>query len=273
MDRLLDRVILITGSTGIAEATARRCVAEGARVVVVSRTAEHAKALGEALGGERAAWAEADLTDETAVAQAVTTAVDRFGRIDGLFAAAGGSGRRFGDGPIHQLTAAAWEATADLNLRTQVLTCAAVLRQMRDQTPNTSGTRGSILLLGSVTTSDPAPPLFATHGYATAKGALRALMTTMAATYAPEGVRVNVVAPSLTRTAMAQRAANDPAILAYARRKQPLAGEMMDPDEVAKAAVFFLSDESRVVTGQLLKVDGGWSVMSVSPESVTEGQP
>ena len=65
---------------------------------------------------------------------------------------------------------------------------------------------------------------------------------------------------------MAQRAATDPKLLAYARRKQPLAGEMLDPDEVAQAALYFLSDESRAVTGQMLKVDGGWSVTSVSPE-------
>jgi NAD(P)-dependent dehydrogenase (short-subunit alcohol dehydrogenase family) len=199
----------------------------------------------------------------------VTAAVARFGRIDGLFSVAGGSGRRFGDGPIHTVTAAAWEATVALNLRTQVLTCSAVVRRMLDQAPNASGTRGSVLILGSVTTSDPAPQLFATHAYAAAKGALTALMTTMAATYAPDGIRVNIVAPSLTATPMAQRAANDPVIRAYARRKQPLAGEMMDPDEVAKAAVYFLSDESRVVTGQMLKVDGGWSVMSVSPEAVS----
>jgi NAD(P)-dependent dehydrogenase (short-subunit alcohol dehydrogenase family) len=269
MDRLLDRVILITGSTGIAAAAAERCVAEGARVFVVSRTAGHARALGERLGPERAGWATADLTAEAEVDAAVTAAVERFGRIDGLFSVAGGSGRRFGDGPIHQLTAEAWEATVALNLRTQVLTCAAVVRQMLGQPPNASGTRGSVLLLGSVTTSDPAPQLFATHAYAAAKGALTALMTTMAATYATEGIRVNIVAPSLTATPMAQRAANDPAILAYARRKQPLAGEMLDPDEVAKAAIYFLSDESRVVTGQLLKVDGGWSVMSVSPEATS----
>ena len=140
---------------------------------------------------------------------AVTAAVERFGRIDGLFSVAGGSGRRFGDGPIHTVTGDAWEATAALNLRTQVLVCAAVTRQMLDQAPNDSGTRGSILLMGSVTTSDPAPELFATHAYAAAKGALTALMTTMAATYAPDGIRVNIVAPSLTRTPMAQRAATD----------------------------------------------------------------
>jgi NAD(P)-dependent dehydrogenase (short-subunit alcohol dehydrogenase family) len=92
-------------------------------------------------------------------------------------------------------------------------------------------------------------------------------MTTMAAAYLPDRIRVNVVAPGLTRTPMAGRAEGDPKIRAYAARKQPLAGEMMDPDEVAHAAVYFLSDESRVVTGQVLKVDGGWSIASVSPES------
>jgi NAD(P)-dependent dehydrogenase (short-subunit alcohol dehydrogenase family) len=270
MDRLRDRVILITGSTGIAAAAAERFVGEGASVFVTSRASEHARSLAERLN---AGWAQAELTEEAAVDAAVTAAVERYERIDGLFSVAGGSGRRFGDGPIHTVTGDAWEATAALNLRTQVLVAAAVTRQMLAQAPNDSGTRGSILLMGSVTTSDPAPELFATHAYAAAKGALTALMTTMAATYAPDGIRVNIVAPSLTRTPMAQRAATDPKILAYARRKQPLAGEMLDPDEVAKAAVYFLSDESRAVTGQLLKVDGGWSVTSVSPEPVPEPAP
>ena len=138
---------------------------------------------------------------------------------------------------------------------------------MRTQEPNESGTRGSILLMGSVTATDPVPAFFATHAYAAAKGAITALMTTMAATYLDDRIRVNVVSPSLTRTPMASRAAGDERILAFARRKQPLAGEMLDPDDVAHAAVYFLSDESRAVTGQLLKVDGGWSVASVGPEA------
>ena len=85
-----------------------------------------------------------------------------------------------------------------INLRTQALTCRAVVRQMLAQEPNGSGTRGSILLMGSVTASDPAPEFFATHAYAAAKGATIGLMTTMAAAYATHGIRVNVVAPSLT---------------------------------------------------------------------------
>jgi NAD(P)-dependent dehydrogenase (short-subunit alcohol dehydrogenase family) len=268
MDRLRDRVCLVTGSTGIAAASARRLAAEGASVFIVSRNADHARPLAEAIvaGGGRAAWVAADLTAETEVDGAIAAAVERFGRIDGLFAVAGGSGRRFGDGPIHELTAEGWDRTLEINLRSQALTCRAVVRQMLAQEPNSSGTRGSILLMGSVTATDPAPEFFATHAYAAAKGATASLMTTMAAAYAADRIRVNVVAPSLTATPMSQRAAGDARIRAYARRKQPLAGELMDPDEVAHAAVYFLSDESRVVTGQLLKIDGGWSVLSVSPE-------
>jgi NAD(P)-dependent dehydrogenase (short-subunit alcohol dehydrogenase family) len=268
VNRLADRVCLVTGSTGIAAASARRLAAEGASVFVVSRAAEHARDLAttiEAEGGTAGA-AAADLTDEAQVMRAVEGCVERFGRIDGLFSVAGGSGRRFGDGPIHAVGREAWDRTLELNLTTQALVCREVVARMRGQEPNGSGTRGSILLMGSVTTSDPAPEYFATHAYAAAKGALTALMTTMAAAYLPDRIRVNVVAPGLTRTPMARRAQEDPAIRAYAARKQPLAGEMMDPEEVAHAAVYFLSDESRAVTGQLLKVDGGWSIASVSPE-------
>jgi len=268
MNRLVGRVCIVTGSTGIAAAAATRLAAEGAHTFVVSRTAGHAQELAARIAGAggSSGWMAAELSDEAAVDEAVAACISRFGRIDGLFSVAGGSGRRFGDGPIHTVGRVAWDRTLELNLTTQALVCHSVVARMRDQEPNGSGTRGSILLMGSVTATDPAPEFFATHAYAAAKGALTSLMTTMAAAYLPDRIRVNVVAPGLTETPMARRAAADPAIRAYAARKQPLAGELMDPDEIAHAAVFFLSDESRTITGQLLKVDGGWSVASVSPE-------
>ena len=272
MNRLAGRVCLVTGSTGMAAAATRRFAAEGGRVFIVSRTADHARGLADTINGSRgeAAWAAADLADEAATDSAVEACVDRFGRIDGLFSVAGGSGRRFGDGPIHTVGREAWDRTLELNLTTQALVCRAVVGRMLAQPPNSSGTRGSILLMGSVTATDPAPEFFATHAYAAAKGAINALMVTMAATSLPDRIRVNVIAPGLTATPMAGRAAGDRAIRAYAARKQPLAGEMMDPDEVAQAAVFLLSDESRTITGQLLKVDGGWSVASASASASPE---
>ena len=275
MRHLIDRVCLVTGSTGIAAASARRLATEGLSVFIVSSTAKHARSLAER-PSSLTAGTPPGLLPTPRGRDRCRPGDRRRGRrlrvrIDGLFAVAGGSGRRFGDGPIHALTAEGWDRTLEINLRSQALTCRAVVRQMLAQEPNSSGTRGSILLMGSVTATDPAPEFFATHAYAAAKGATTALMTTMAAAYAADGIRVNAVAPSLTATPMAQRAAGDARIRAYARRKQPLAGELMDPDEVAHAAVYFLSDESRVVTGQLLKIDGGWSVLSVSGRRRSRG--
>jgi NAD(P)-dependent dehydrogenase (short-subunit alcohol dehydrogenase family) len=268
-DRLAGRVCLVTGSTGIAAASGAQLAAEGARIFVVSRTVEHADALAariRAAGGSADAHA-ADLTDESAVDAAVAGCVATCGRIDGLLSVAGGSGRRFGDGPIHELTAEGWDRTLELNLRSQALVSRAVVRRMLAQDPLASGARGSIVLVSSVLASHPVPELFATHAYAAAKGAIVSLGLAMAATYAPSGIRVNVIAPGLTATPMSARAAADPASVAFVARKQPLTDGFVDADDIAAAAVYLLADESRAVTGQVLAVDGGWSVTSASPAS------
>jgi NAD(P)-dependent dehydrogenase (short-subunit alcohol dehydrogenase family) len=264
-DRLAGRICLVTGSTGIAAAAAVLLAAEGASVFVASRTPAHADALAARIRsvGGRADARGADLSREAEADAAVGACVDVYGRIDGLFSVAGGSGRRFGDGPIHELTTEGWDRTLELNLRSQALVSRAVARQMLAQEPNASGTRGSILLVSSVLATHPVPDLFATHAYAAAKGAIVSLGLAMAATYAPSAIRVNVLAPGLTDTPMSARAAADPATVAFIRRKQPLAGGFLDPHDIASAAVYLLADESRAVTGQLLAVDGGWSVVSV----------
>jgi NAD(P)-dependent dehydrogenase (short-subunit alcohol dehydrogenase family) len=266
MDRLAGRTILVTGSTGIAAAGARRFAAEGARVFVASRSEDNCAALvGElrALGSE-ARFRAADLTDEAQVEAAVAAAAG-FGRLDGLFGVAGGSGRKFGDGPADTLTRRAWDETMALNATSQALVAAAVLRRMLDQPPDAHGQRGALLLVGSVLASHPVPDLFATHAYAAAKGAIVALGTAMAAYYAPRGIRVNVVSPALVATPMAARAAGDPATAAFAQRKQPLVGGFLAAEDVAAAAAYLLAPEARAVTGQVLLVDGGWSVVGIGP--------
>jgi NAD(P)-dependent dehydrogenase (short-subunit alcohol dehydrogenase family) len=265
--RLAGRACLVTGSTGIAAAAATRLAFEGARIFVVSRTAARAEALAARIrsaGGIAEARA-ADLTDETAVEAAVAACVETCGRIDGLCSVAGGSGRRFGDGPIHELTAQGWDRTLELNLRSQALVSRAVVGRMLAQDPLDGGARGAIVLVSSVLAAHPVPELFATHAYAAAKGGIVALGLAMAASYARSGIRVNVVAPGLTDTPMAARARADPATVAFATRKQPLTGGFVEADDVAGAVVFLLGDESRAVTGQILAVDGGWSVTSASP--------
>jgi NAD(P)-dependent dehydrogenase (short-subunit alcohol dehydrogenase family) len=176
---------------------------------------------------------------------------------------AGGSGRRLGDGPLHELTPEAFEATLRLNATTHVTVTAPVLRAMLAQAPDADGQRGAIVNMGSVLATSPVPALFATHAYAAAKGAIAALTTTSAAWYAPHGIRVNMVAPALTISRMSERAQADEATQAFSRRKQPLSGGFIPPEDVAEAAVYLLSSEARAVTGQTITIDGGWSVLPV----------
>ncbi|HSJ50585.1 MAG TPA: SDR family oxidoreductase [Actinomycetota bacterium] len=255
--RLADRVVVVTGAGGISSAGATRFAAEGAAVFVVSRDAEESRTLaGEvAAAGGAADWVPADLRDEAATVAAMERCRARFGRIDGLFAVAGGSGRRFGDGPLHDIPLGGWEETFAANATPMFVSAREAVRAMLER-----GEGGSLVIVTSVLADHPAPKFFATHAYAAAKGAARSFVRAVAAMYATSGIRVNAVAPGLIATPMSARAARDPATAAYARARQPLAGDLLPPEAIADAALFLLSDEARYITGQVLTVDGGWSV-------------
>ncbi len=264
---LLDKVILLAGATGMAAAAAEAFVAAGARVFITARTeatcADLAKRLDELAGAPVAAFATADLQEEAAVEGVVATAVERFGRLDGCFHTAGGSGRKFGDGPLHEVSLDAWDATFRLNLTTEFLVTREVLKAMlrNDDGP---GGRGSIVLTSSILGFHPAPTNFATHAYAAAKSAVAGLVATTAAYYAPRGIRINAIAPSLVDTPMSARAKGDVAIDAYATARQPLTGPFLDATDIAGMATLLLSDQGRAITGQVMKIDGGWSVSDAS---------
>ncbi len=114
--------------------------------------------------------------------------------------------------------------------------------------------------MSSVLALAPSPHYFDTCAYTAAKAGIIAMSRLAAARYAPDGIRVNVLAPGLIDTPMAQRAARDGAIRAFLRSKQPLAAGPGLPDDCAGAAVFLCSDAAARVTGTVLPVDGGWCV-------------
>lgn len=255
-------VCLIAGTTGIAAAAARLAAARGTALFLVGRTPEHGEALRDELRetGAEVEFCAADLTDPAAPDRILAAAVQRFGRVDTALNVAGISGRRFGDGPAHECTADGWDTVMDTNARGMFLLCGALLRQFLGQTPGPGGLRGSILNMASVLAWSPSPTHFATHAYAASKAAIIGFSRAMAAHYAPRGIRVNVIAPALVRTPMSQRAQQDPAILHFLKTKQPLTQDLIDAEQVARAALFLLSADAAAITGDVLVVDAGWCV-------------
>ena len=115
--------------------------------------------------------------------------------------------------------------------------------------------------MGSVLVYSPSPQFFSTHAYAATKSAIIGFTKSIAAYYAKNNIRINIIAPALVETPMAQRAANDEIILSFIKTKQPLdGGRIGKPEDLDGIAVYFMSDQSVFTTGQVIAVDGGWSV-------------
>jgi meso-butanediol dehydrogenase / (S,S)-butanediol dehydrogenase / diacetyl reductase len=225
-------VALVTGAGGgIGSAVAAAFVAAGHRVLGIDRDV-------------------ADLTDADQAAGAVREAVERLGRLDAVVCAHGGSGRRFGDGPVDECTEEGWDATLDMNLKSVYLVCRSAVPALRAAGGGAIVTVASVL--GMVGDRD-----FATHAYAASKGGLIALTRAMAITYAPDGIRCNVVCPGLIATPMSARAQGDPAIRERLAELQPLTGDLGRPEHVAEAVLYLAT--APFATGSVVTVDGGWT--------------
>jgi NAD(P)-dependent dehydrogenase (short-subunit alcohol dehydrogenase family) len=246
------QVLLVTGSSGIAAAAARMWAAENP-VFVVGINEDECQSLAAEFSD--AGFAVADVREESALRSAVSACLERFGRIDALFNVAGISARSSGDGPLHECKTEAWDAALDVNAKGTFLMCREVLGvwTRNNQT-------GVILNVGSVLARHPQRDYFATVGYAASKGAIEAMSVSAAAYYASIGIRINVIAPGLVRTPMSARAQANSQIVKYMSHKQPLTKGMLSSENVANTACFLLRQDSSPITGQIITVDGGWSV-------------
>ncbi|MDP9293169.1 MAG: SDR family oxidoreductase [Actinomycetota bacterium] len=252
MSRLKDKIAFISGAAGsIGAATARRFVAEGARVVVSDVDAGGLYALVDELGAGAAVAAVADVTDSAQVGRAVALAVERFGGLDVAFANAG----IFGEvAEVADYPEAVFERVLAVNVRGPFHVAKHALKAMRPG--------GSLILNSSVVglTSDPG-----ICAYATSKHALVGLMRTAAKEVAGRGIRVNSIHPGPVDNDFQHRIetiatgeAEDRAA-AFFEAMIPL-GRHATPKEVAAAVLFLASDESAFMTGATIPLDGGMSI-------------
>ena len=248
-------VVIAGGTTGLGLSAAKQLVEQGAKLAIFGRSKDSVDAAVEELGHDTLGFA-LDATDPGSTDIVIEAAVQRFGRLDALYHVAGGSGRKHGDGPLHELTDDGWRFTCDLNLSSMIWSNRAAVRQFLKQ-----GAGGTILNMGSVLGWSPEPKHFASHGYAATKAAIVGFSKSIASYYAQDNIRVNVIAPALVETPMSQRACGNDEIMDFIATKQPLDGGRVGvPADLDGAALFLLSRQSHFITGQVLAVDGGWTV-------------
>jgi NAD(P)-dependent dehydrogenase (short-subunit alcohol dehydrogenase family) len=249
--RFADKVLLATGAgSGLGEAVARRFVAEGGRVALIDRDGARAEAVAAALEGTIAI--EADVSSEEAVRLAVSRARSELGAIDCVFNAAGYA-------EFHRLegwTAETFNRLVGVHLGGTFLVCKYAVPALRE------AGGGSIVNLASI------GAFFAyegNHAYAAAKAGIISFSRVLAAEVAP-AIRVNVISPGtflsrMTEPLYSAMANGDlEAGLRMAGTLSP-AGRVGDPAEIAGPACFLFSDDASYVTGALLPVDGGGSIV------------
>lgn len=248
-------IVIIGGTTGMGLSAARTFIDNGAMVVVTGNNPESCNQAQKLLSTSGLVICS-EATQEGSVEEAIDTCHHKWGPLSGLYHIAGGSGRRAGDGPLEQMTLEGWNFTLNLNLTSMMLSNRAAVRTFLKQ-----GTGGTILNMGSVLGFSPSPRYFATHAYAAAKSAIIGFSKAVASCYARNNIRINVIAPALVETPMAQRAVQDDSIKEFIKSKQPLDGGRIGvPHDLDGACCLLMSDQSGFITGQVLTVDGGWSL-------------
>ena len=254
--RFAGKTALITGAgTGIGAATAHRLAAEGANIVAMGRRADPLEAVAGPIGGEAFAGDAANPADAEA---AVALAIDRFGSLDVVVANAGGHGF----GTIVETDDAEWQAATSANLDTSMVL-------LRTALPALQKTKGAICVTASI--ASLAAPAGA-FGYTVMKHAQIGLVRAIARDFGRDGVRCNAVCPGWVTTEMADAEMDElmertdlstrDAAYAHVTKDVPL-GRPASPDEVAACIAFLCASEAAAVTGAVLTVDGGSTVVDV----------
>ena len=243
------RVFLTGGAKGIGRAAAVLFAAEGARVAIADideNGGAETAALANAEGGE-AVFLTADVTQGNAVAAAVGAAAERFGGLDVLYNNAGGATPA--DGPVTEASEEEFRRAIGLDLFGTFLVCKHGLPRL------IAAGGGAVVNTASSVALNGLP---GRDCYTAAKGGVAALTRSMAVEYGPQGVRVNALAPGTVRTArviaMLER---DAAVRGMAARH--LVG-LIEPEDVARLALYLASDESARTTGQVIAVDSGFTI-------------
>ena len=241
---LQSKVAAVTGGAqGIGLATAKALATQRYRIAILDLKG----AMGAAVDlGDGALGIDCDVTNEPAVDAAFDQIANRFGRVDALVTAAG----IVAVAPAMTFAASEFDRVLSVNVTGSFLPARAAARMMQ------AARAGSIVMIGSVYGIGGAPQRTA---YCASKGAVHNMAHSLAVEWGPLGIRVNVVAPTGTRTPMVQdlidRGLYD---LAGVEGRTPL-GQLAEPDDIAYAAAFLCSPAARMVSGVILPVDGGWS--------------
>ncbi|MES1923871.1 SDR family oxidoreductase [Salinisphaera sp. T31B1] len=255
MDRFKDKIIIITGAgSGMGAATARRMAEEGATTVLVGRTRAKLEALADSLPDpERVLVRPTDVADAADVNALIDETVERFGRLDVLVNNAGVATQS----RITETDDDTWRKLMSINVDGVFHCCRAAL-------PHLIETRGNIVNTSSVSglSGD-----WGMSVYNASKGAVSNFTRALALDHGGDGVRVNAVCPSLTRTDMASGVFDNEQLLAKFRERMPL-GAGAQPEDIASAIAFLASDDARFITGVNLPVDGGLMASNGQPPQV-----
>ncbi|HEY6407515.1 MAG TPA: SDR family oxidoreductase [Ktedonobacteraceae bacterium] len=247
--RLKDKVTIITGGgSGFGEVTGRLFAQEGAAVMLADINGSAAATVAESINavGGRAMWAQTDVTSGVSVEAMVRATLNNFGRVDILFNNAGIEGF----GTVIETDETTWDRIFAVHVRGAYLCSKYAVQSMID------GERGGVV----INVSSVAGLIGLQHmsAYCAAKGAIISLTRAMAADFAPQGIRVNCIAPGTAMTPLGKRLIENDTTERLAQRlsRYPM-NRFAEPIEIARSVLFLASDDSAYTTGTCLVMDGG----------------